>query len=83
MDIPIGRDTKERKRMAVVRNGGKTTLTRWTVLQRFGLAVRRGGLETGRTTRSGCISPQSNTPSWVIALWWESEKIVEPRQAEA
>ncbi|MBP8137419.1 MAG: RluA family pseudouridine synthase [Candidatus Eisenbacteria bacterium] len=50
MDMPIGRDTKERKRMAVVRNGGKTALTRWTVLQRFGLAsFVEARLETGRT----------------------------------
>ncbi len=50
MDMPIGRDTKERKRMAVVRNGGKTALTRWTVLERFGLAsFVEARLETGRT----------------------------------
>lgn len=36
--------------MAVVRNGGKTALTRWTVLQRFGLAsFVEARLETGRT----------------------------------
>jgi 23S rRNA pseudouridine1911/1915/1917 synthase len=41
MDMPIGRDPRERTRMAVVRNGGKPALTRWTVLERFGLVLQR------------------------------------------
>ena len=51
MDMPIGRDPRERTRMAVVRGGaGKPALTRWTVLQRFGLAAWvEARLETGRT----------------------------------
>ncbi|MCC6651451.1 MAG: RluA family pseudouridine synthase [Candidatus Eisenbacteria bacterium] len=50
MDMPIGRDPRERTRMAVVRNGGKPALTRWTVLERFGLAsLLEARLETGRT----------------------------------
>ena len=46
----IGRDPRERKRMAVVRRGGKPARTYWRVRERFGpaawLEVR---LETGRT----------------------------------
>ncbi|MFN8589528.1 MAG: RluA family pseudouridine synthase [Candidatus Eisenbacteria bacterium] len=51
MDMPIGRDPHERKRMAVVRGGtGKSAMTRWTVLQRFGVAAWvEARLETGRT----------------------------------
>lgn len=51
MDMPIGRDPRERTRMAVVRGGaGKPALTRWTLLQRFGLAAWvEARLETGRT----------------------------------
>ena len=51
LGAPIGRDPRDRKRMAVVRRGGKPAITRWRVLERFGrqaasLEVR---LETGRT----------------------------------
>ena len=51
MDMPIGRDPRERTRMAVVRDGaGKSALTRWTVLERFGIASWvEARLETGRT----------------------------------
>ncbi len=51
LDMPIGRDPRERTRMAVVRGGaGTPALTRWTVLQRFGLAAWvEARLETGRT----------------------------------
>jgi 23S rRNA pseudouridine1911/1915/1917 synthase len=46
----IGRDPRNRKRMAVVPSGGKTALTRWRVLERMSygcfLAVKLG---TGRT----------------------------------
>ena len=38
-DLPIGRDTKVRTRMAVVRSGGKTARTRWKVLERYGLCT--------------------------------------------
>jgi 23S rRNA pseudouridine1911/1915/1917 synthase len=50
IELPIGRDPKDRKRMAVVRQGGRTALTRWRVLERFGLAsLLEVRLETGRT----------------------------------
>ncbi|MFM8558685.1 MAG: RluA family pseudouridine synthase [bacterium] len=51
LDLPIGRDPKDRKRMAVVRGPhGKAARTRWRVLERFGLATLvECRLETGRT----------------------------------
>ena len=51
IDLPIGRDPRERTRMAVVRGpGGKIARTRWRVLERFGLASHlQARLETGRT----------------------------------
>jgi 23S rRNA pseudouridine1911/1915/1917 synthase len=46
----IGRDPRHRKRMAVVRRGGRPALTRWRVRERFGLcAALDVTLETGRT----------------------------------
>jgi len=51
IDLPIGRDPKDRKRMAVVRGpSGKVARTRWRVLERYGLATLvEARLETGRT----------------------------------
>jgi len=50
IDLPIGRDPRERKRMAVAREGGKHARTRWRVLERFGPATLvEARLETGRT----------------------------------
>ncbi len=50
IDLPIGRDPKDRKRMAVVRGGGRPSRTHWKVLERFGLATLvEARLETGRT----------------------------------
>jgi 23S rRNA pseudouridine1911/1915/1917 synthase len=50
IDMPIGRDQKDRRRMAVVRQGGRPSRTRWKVLERFGLAtLLEARLETGRT----------------------------------
>jgi 23S rRNA pseudouridine1911/1915/1917 synthase len=47
----IGRHPTHRKRMAVLRSGGKKALTRYRVLQRFGeaLSLVECRLETGRT----------------------------------
>jgi 23S rRNA pseudouridine1911/1915/1917 synthase len=46
----IGRDPRHRQRMSVVRRGGKSAVTRWRVLQRFGpAALVEARLETGRT----------------------------------
>ena len=49
IDMPIGRSTKDRKKMAVTKNG-KNAITHFKVLERFGnytfLEVR---IETGRT----------------------------------
>jgi 23S rRNA pseudouridine1911/1915/1917 synthase len=50
IDLPIGRDTRERTRMAVARSGGKPARTRWRVCERFGpAALVEARLETGRT----------------------------------
>jgi len=51
IDLPIGRDPKDRTRMAVVRGpGGKAARTRWRVEERYGLAsLLQARLETGRT----------------------------------
>jgi 23S rRNA pseudouridine1911/1915/1917 synthase len=51
IELPIGRDPKDRKRMAVVRGpAGKAARTRWRVLERFGPATLvEARLETGRT----------------------------------
>jgi len=50
VDLPIGRDPRERTRMAVARQGGRPARTRWRVLERFGLATLvEARLETGRT----------------------------------
>ena len=47
---PIGRDPRRRQRMTVVRRGGKSALTRWRVLTRFGaVSLLEARLETGRT----------------------------------
>lgn len=46
----IGRDPRERKRMAVVRKGGKPARTHWKVRERWGLASwLEIHLDTGRT----------------------------------
>ena len=51
IDLPVGRDPKDRKRMAVIRGpGGKLARTRWRVLERYGMATLiEARLETGRT----------------------------------
>jgi 23S rRNA pseudouridine1911/1915/1917 synthase len=46
----LGRDPKQRKRMAVVTRGGRPAVTHWEVERRFGAAtLLRVRLETGRT----------------------------------
>ena len=51
IELPIGRDPRDRKRMAVARGAsGKPARTRWRVLERYGLATWvEAQLETGRT----------------------------------
>jgi len=49
VDRPIGRDPRDRKRMAIT-HGGKPAITHWRVLERFaGAALLDVQLETGRT----------------------------------
>lgn len=47
----IGRDPRDRRRMAVVRRGGRTAVTHWRALRALGLAASlvECRLETGRT----------------------------------
>jgi len=50
LESAIGRDPRDRKRMAVVRKGGRPAVTHWKVRQRFGVAAALElALETGRT----------------------------------
>src|SRR6185436_7138015 len=51
VDLPIGRDPKDRKRLAVVRGpAGKPAVNHWRVLERYGLATLiEARIETGRT----------------------------------
>ncbi|MCW8307896.1 RluA family pseudouridine synthase [Acidiphilium sp. PA] len=51
IEAPIGRDPRERKRMAVVTRGGRFALTHFTAVQRFGLGATllECRLATGRT----------------------------------
>ncbi len=50
VDAPVGRDPRERKRMAVVTRHGKPAVTRYRVLQRLGgYTLVECKLETGRT----------------------------------
>jgi 23S rRNA pseudouridine1911/1915/1917 synthase len=50
IDAPIGRDEKDRKKMAVNLNHGKEAITHFTVLERFaGYSLVACQLETGRT----------------------------------
>lgn len=50
LEEPIGRDPRDRKRMAVLRRGGKRAATTWEIRDRFGIAAELDlRLETGRT----------------------------------
>jgi len=50
VEASLGRDPRERKRMAVVTRGGRAALTHWRVLERFGpVTLLELRLETGRT----------------------------------
>ena len=64
----IGRDRRERKRMAVVTRNGKPALTHYRVLRSWGTAVSllECRLATGERIRSGCIWLLEATPLWAI-----------------
>lgn len=50
VNAPIGRHPVDRKRMAVVRQGGREAVTHWEVIARYpGVTHLRCRLETGRT----------------------------------
>ncbi len=50
IEAAIGRDPRHRQRMSVARRGGKSALTRWRVISRFGVAaLLEARLESGRT----------------------------------
>ena len=50
VDAPIGRHPVDRKRMAILRDGGRDAVTHWSVIERYGPYTHiRCRLETGRT----------------------------------
>lgn len=50
VDAPMGRHPRQRKKMAVLANGGKSAITHYRIAQRFGHHTQlRINLETGRT----------------------------------
>ncbi len=50
IDKPIGRNPKDRKKMAVLQTGGRRAVTHYTVIERFGkYTFIEAKLETGRT----------------------------------
>jgi len=50
IDRPVGRDPRDRRRMAVTARGGKPARTHWKVVERFGIAsLLEVRLDTGRT----------------------------------
>lgn len=61
VDAPIARDSRDRKRMAVV-PGGRRAVTHWEVIARYpGYTHVRCRLETGRTHKFACTWPTSAT----------------------
>lgn len=50
VDAPIGRDSRDRKKMAVVKTGGREAVTHFEVMERFGqYTLVKCKLQTGRT----------------------------------
>jgi 23S rRNA pseudouridine1911/1915/1917 synthase len=50
IDLPIGRNPNDRKKMAVVRSGGRNAVTHWELIARYtGYSHLRCKLQTGRT----------------------------------
>lgn len=50
VDAPLGRDPRDRKKMAVVRTGGREAVTHFEVVERFGqYTLLKCKLQTGRT----------------------------------
>ena len=50
VDAPIGRDPRDRKRMAVTEKNSRPAVTHWEVIERYGQYTHlRCRLETGRT----------------------------------
>ncbi|MBE7062457.1 MAG: RluA family pseudouridine synthase, partial [Ruminococcaceae bacterium] len=50
INVPLGRDPKDRKKMAVVKTGGREAVTHFEVIERFGqYTLVRCKLQTGRT----------------------------------
>ena len=64
VDAPIARDSRDRKRMAVV-PGGRRAVTHWEVIARYpGYTHVRCRLETGRTHQKTTTRTSSSPPSW-------------------
>ncbi|MDR0818290.1 MAG: RluA family pseudouridine synthase [Oscillospiraceae bacterium] len=50
IDMPVGRNPRDRKKMAVVKSGGRNAVTHWELIARYkGYSHLRCKLETGRT----------------------------------
>jgi 23S rRNA pseudouridine1911/1915/1917 synthase len=50
IDMPVGRNSRDREKMAVIKSGGKPAVTHWETLERYrGYSRLRCKLETGRT----------------------------------
>ena len=50
IELPIGRHPKDRKKMSVFSRSGKVSVSRWTVVERFGyVTLLDDAIETGRT----------------------------------
>ena len=65
----IGRDPRDRKRMAILACGGRAALTHYRTQRVFGGQREPAGItagEPGARTRSGCIWPAAAIPWWAI-----------------
>ena len=65
VNAPIGRDPRDRKRMAVTERNSRPAVTHWTVLARYGQYTHlQCRLETGRTHQIRVHMAYINHPIW-------------------
>ena len=84
IEAPIGRDPRNRKRMAVVRRGGRPARTHWEVRERFGIATHLGlTLDTGRTHQIRVHLANAGHPVIGDPLYGgRGKKLLSPRESE-